>query len=857
MMRNNRDGTFSDVTAATGLSQNNNRYSFCCAWGDYNRDGWPDLYVVNDFGRKNLYRNNGNGTFTDVAGEAGADDVGAGMSVCWFDYNNDGLEDLYVADMWTAAGERISAQEIFQDHAPQQIRQLYKKHAMGNSLLRNDGTTFRDATDPSGTGMGRWAWSSDSWDFNHDGFADLYITNGMVSGASRSDLNSFFWRQVVANSPDDDRPALEYEQGWNAINELLRADLTWSGYERNVFYLNHGDGTFSDVSGVVGLDFTEDGRSFALADFDHDGRQEVFLKNRNAPQLRLLKNVIADLPPSICIHLRGTKSNRDAIGALVTVTAEERSQSRMLRAGSGFLSQHSKDLFFGLGDAKQAVEVSVRWPCGLVQQFPNVPTNHRIMLVEGSSKAEMEPFNPGFTASTNRNNSNSAKTPPRAPELLPSVVETWLLSPVPAPDFSLPDLSGKNQALSALRGKPVLLNFWAAESAECQKLLRDFVHFYPRWSARGLQLLTINVNTSPNSRTGGASTSHQKLVGDYKLPFPVLRGSEEIAAVYNILYRYLFDRHRDLGLPTSFLINQSGEIVKLYQGVVDCDHIDHDFRKIPATSAERISLALPFPGIVSSADFARNYLSYGSIYFQRGYYAQAGEAFARAVHDDPNSAEALYGLGSVYLQEQKSELAQAAFERAVKMQPQYPDTLPNAWNNLGLLAIRQGHTDTAIPYFQQALKLRPDYLLALENLGNAYRQQKKWDDARQVLEQAVAVGPDDPEANYSLGMVFAQLDDTDRAFDHLQRALKLRPVYPEALNNLGVLYMRTNREEQAVQAFEECIRVAPTFDQSYLNLARVYALQNDPAKARGVLLALLKQHPGDAQATALLKELGQ
>jgi hypothetical protein len=109
---------------AIGLNQNNTRYSFCCGWGDYNRDGWPDLYVVNDFGRKNLYRNNGDGTFTDIAPQAGVEDVGAGMSVCWFDYDNDGLEDLYVADMWTAAGERISTQEIFQRDAPR-ARALY------------------------------------------------------------------------------------------------------------------------------------------------------------------------------------------------------------------------------------------------------------------------------------------------------------------------------------------------------------------------------------------------------------------------------------------------------------------------------------------------------------------------------------------------------------------------------------------------------------------------------------------------------------------------------------------------------------------------------------------------------------
>ena len=203
MMRNHRDGTFRDVTAETGLNRNNTRYSFACGWSDFNRDGWPDLYVVNDFGRKNLYRNNGNGSFTDVAAQAGVEDVGAGMAVCWSDFNNDGAEDLYVANMWTAAGERITMQDIFKQNAPQETRSLYHKHAMGNSLFRNPlrkGGAFEDETGTAGVGIGRWAWSSDAWDFDHDGFPDLYIANGMVTGPSRKDedLNSFFWRQVVA-----------------------------------------------------------------------------------------------------------------------------------------------------------------------------------------------------------------------------------------------------------------------------------------------------------------------------------------------------------------------------------------------------------------------------------------------------------------------------------------------------------------------------------------------------------------------------------------------------------------------------------------------------------------------------------
>ena len=119
MMRNHRDGTFRDVTAESGLNQNNTRYSFCCGWSDYNGDGWPDLYVVNDFGRKNLYRNNGDGTFTDVAPQAGVEDVGAGMSVCWLDYDNDGAEDLYVATCGPLPASAFQRKTIFKKDSPE------------------------------------------------------------------------------------------------------------------------------------------------------------------------------------------------------------------------------------------------------------------------------------------------------------------------------------------------------------------------------------------------------------------------------------------------------------------------------------------------------------------------------------------------------------------------------------------------------------------------------------------------------------------------------------------------------------------------------------------------------------------
>jgi tetratricopeptide (TPR) repeat protein len=846
MMRNNRDGTFGDVTAQTGLNRNNTRYSFCCGWSDYNRDGWPDLYVANDFGRKNLYRNNGDGTFTDVAPQAGVEDIGAGMSVGWFDYDNDGAEDLYVADMWTAAGNRVSMQGVFQENAPEPVRALYRKHARGNSLFRNtgarDSAAFEDTSAGAGVEMGRWSWSSDAWDFDHDGFPDLYIANGMVSGSSREDLNSFFWRQIVANSPNEAKPVHDYEQAWNALNELIRSDGTWSGYERNVFYANNRDGTFSDISGAVGLDFLEDGRAFALADFDHDGRLEVFLKNRNGPQLRLLKNVVEDLPPSIGFHLQGSKSNRDAIGAAVTVETESGSQTRTLHAGSGFLSQHSKEVFFGLGATKSPVRASIHWPSGAVQELHDLPLSHRIWVKEGEERFRVEPFQ-------TRARGEAVTAPPQQAEPLPATVETWLAAPVSAPGFSLSDLRGQVRALSALRGRPVLLNFWISRSRDCREDLAVFERMQLRWSAQGLQLLSVNVDESADVAKVHA------LAREQHLSFPVLLASYDVAGTYNVLYRYLFDRHRDLGPPTSFLINESGEIVKVYQGRIRAERVEEDLRRIPRTAAERLANALPFPGVADSPEFQRNYLSLGSVFFQREYLEPAETCFRLALHDDPASAEAFYGLGSVYLKQEKTAQARESFQRAIKLQAGYPDTLPNAWNNLGLLATREGRTAEAIPYFQEALRLSPDHLIALENLGNAYRQQRQWDEARKALERALQVSSQDPEANYSLGMVFAQTDDNARAYEYLQKALKFRPGYPEALNNLSVLYLRTGRRDEAVAGFEECIRAAPQFDQCYLNLARVNILEAAPDKARTVLLDLLKQHPDHAQAQKMLVEL--
>ena len=134
LLHNEGNANFVDRTEAAGLNVDNNRFSFSCAWGDFNGNGAQDLYVANDFGRNNLYSNKGDGTFSCVSTEAGVEDVGAGMSATWFDFDNDGKMDIYTAAMWSGAGIRVSEQEHFHQNEPENIRALYRQHARGNAL---------------------------------------------------------------------------------------------------------------------------------------------------------------------------------------------------------------------------------------------------------------------------------------------------------------------------------------------------------------------------------------------------------------------------------------------------------------------------------------------------------------------------------------------------------------------------------------------------------------------------------------------------------------------------------------------------------------------------------------------------
>ena len=787
------EGFFQDVTAASGMNENNDRYSFAPAWCDFDGDGWPDLCVANDFGRNNLYRNQ-QGHFRDLAHAAGVDGVGPGMSAAWFDYDGDGRLDLYVSDMWTAAGQRVVEDKAFAAATQETVRDAYRRHARGNSLYRNRGDgTFESTELSEGVEMGRWAWGADGIDFDNDGSPEIYITCGMLTnGASQTsgqqpaqpDLMSFFWRQVVSRSPSKNIVAPAYENGWNALNQLIRGDYSWNGNEPNVFYARRG-GRFYDFSGVSGLNCAEDSRSFAVTDLDGDGNLDVLLKSRLGPQVRAFRNVWGTGRYAIALELRGTRSNRDAIGARVEVECAGKLTVKTLQAGSGYLSQHTKRLHFGLGDSNEARRITIRWPSGMMQQFENLTGGFRYQIVEGSNEIRRVPF---LARDTSR--PQVAVTGENEPRFEPA----WLLEPVPLPERSPASKPGPGFLCLVSGSGPV--------------------------PPPGVQFEIVDLAAAAADR----------------------------AALYALFRTYLFDYRAPMSLPLLFLVDERGFVHKVYPALPDAGTLRADLRAL--RSGNRLRQALPFPGQYHTQPH-RNYFRLGAAFYWAGYPQEALIYLEEVIRAAPQNAKAVLAVGHIHLEAGRYGAAREHLERAVQLNAGSAD----AWIHLGSLEAAVEDHAAALRDFEKALTILPDSTFALINAGRAQNKLGRTRAAQELLQRALKIEPRNAEAANQLGLLFAGQGGNEEARKWFQQAIESQRDYTSAINNLGVLYMSMQKPEDAIAAFRYGIQAAPDDEAAYVNLARAYVVSGDRARARETLQQLISRRPDSTAARKGLAEL--
>jgi len=852
LLRNDGHGKFVDVTADVGLDENNDRFSFAPAWADYDGDGWPDLLVANDFGRKNLYHNlglvNGRVRFKDVAHEAGVDDYGAGMSAAFVDYDNDGKVDIYTGNMWTAAGLRVTAAPGFKPDASPEIKEIYRRHARGNSLFRNRGNgTFEDVTLKARAEFGRWAWSSDAFDFDNDGWEDLYVANGMFTRDDDEpsvDVDSFFWRQVVAQSPLTRTPGTPYDDGWRLTNRLLVSDGAQAQHERNVLLRNDGHGGFDEVSGASGLGVDQDGRAFGVFDYDGDGDADVVLMApRSSPQLRLFRNDFVSGNAAVALRLKGTRSNRDAVGARVTIETEAGTVTRIVRAGSGFLSQHSKELLVGLGKAQRIVKAEIAWPSGTLQTLSTLPLNQRTWIDEGVDAVRSEPFKKASAPSTAATGSRAdagnggAKAPPPQPD-----AGVWLYQAFPAPDFGLRALDGQEYSLSAMAGRPVVLCFWATWAPPSRATLQDLSQQRDALTAAGASVVAVAVDPPADELKVKESSRD--------LALPVAIAGEETAGTYNVLHRYLFDRREDLGLPTVFLIDAKGDIVKVYKAPISASQIVQDLGTIDVPASARLMRAVPFPGTFLGNLGDRSYFQYGLELSEQGFDAPALAAFERVAKADP-SAITFYNLGTLYMKRGQNAEAKAAYERALQLKADYAD----ANNSLGALMAQNGDVPGGIQRFRAALAAKPQFPDAMNNLGYALFQTGDPAAARALYEQALALQPEFPEALNNLGIFYGTQRDLDRAQEYFQQAVNQRSTYGEAANNLALVLAARGDTQKAIDVLQRLLQANPGFEMGYVTLCRIYLKTGQRQEGTQVLERLLQRNPTHPIGLQLLQQI--
>ena len=409
LYRNNGDGTFRDVTATAGVGDG--RWGVSASWGDYDADGRLDLYVTNtvqfDYKAPDpmdchyrgitvqcgplgmvgdsdiLYRNNGDGTFRDVSEKAGVSDVtpSYGLGAIWSDYDNDGDLDLYVANDQMAnflfrnqgdgtfeetglfAGAAFSDDGTaqgsmgvdFGDYDRDGLLDIYITHFSDdyNTLFRNLGQgRFRDMTRGAGLTFSSWpmvGWGTGFVDLDHDGWEDIFAANGHV------------FPQVDG-----------YKIGT-------------SFHQRSQVFRNLGQGKFQEVS--AGLDRLKSwsSRGVAFADYDNDGDIDVAVNNLDGVPW-LLKNQRGSQAGNwLMLSLEGTRTNRSAIGARVSLETAEGKQMREVRGGSSYESTHDFRVHFGLGRLETVRKLTVRWTDGTTQDFENLAANRLYRLKEGGA----------------------------------------------------------------------------------------------------------------------------------------------------------------------------------------------------------------------------------------------------------------------------------------------------------------------------------------------------------------------------------------------------------------------------------------------------------------------------------------
>ena len=651
---------------------------------------------------------------------------------------------------------------------------------------------------------------------------------------------------------------------------MVALGRSFSGHERNCCFLNtlsdrRAGGRFADISASSGLDFPEDGRAVALVDWDQDGQVDMWIANRSAPRLRLMRNQASPSNHFATIRLigNGTTTNRDAIGAraeVITGGASQWKRVKTLRAGEGFLAQGSKWLHFGLGSANRIDRVEVRWPDGQLEQFHDLEVDGRYQLEQGKGTARRVDLA-----------GRKTKLKPSLQQVLPSSdrARIPLLSLASLPGCSYIDESGNDVPLVTKMGKPLLVNLWASWCGPCADELNELAKRQEQIRAKGIQIVALSVDGMGDSATDEAAAA--RVMEQIKFPFTAGMATPQLVETFQFIHDGHINLQRRLPLPTSFLIDEKGRVAVIYKGRLEVDDLLEDVVHAHGSQLDRFARAaavvgrplahshleqtaitgearIPFRFAVAESEIGllddacthyREVLqlkpdsvfvqtNLGKLYWKSEKSKKALTHLNHALRIDPTFAEAHYNLGVVYEAQKKLALAKGLYDKAIQLNPEYAE----AHNNLGSVLLQQGQQTEALEYFQLAVQADPNNAAAHYNLGIIYDAQQNPVQAAASYQRALEINPDNALAHYRLANVYEKQDRIPQAIASYRQVIVIDPDHAEAHYNLGVLYDARDDLNAARAVYERAVRINPAYAKARNNLAIVLARQGEVQRAR-------------------------
>ncbi|HNG89097.1 MAG TPA: CRTAC1 family protein, partial [Saprospiraceae bacterium] len=382
LYRNEGNGKYTDVSVKAGIQ--NYAYGLSATILDANGDGWPDVYVGNDYIEPdNLYINNRNGTFTDRLDDYMRHTSAFSMGAELADVNNDGLADLFMLDMAPEDNrkQKITATSMVLERYTTLLNYGYGHQMMRNTLQLNNGDgTYSEIGCLSGIAATDWSWAPLMVDFDLDGYRDLFVSNGQRRDLNDLDYNTYTLDSLIKAGHQTAQPK-------DFVSHMPAEPV------HNYLYRNRGDLTFENMTAAWGFSEKTHSNSAVYADLDNDGDQDIVVMNCEKPAF-VYRNKAADTQAGhyLQVRLEGPAQNPQGIGALLLAEAEGQRQIADATPIRGFISTSTGVLQFGLGKSASVQKLSILWPDGKVQTLENLPANQRITLKHADAKPGPSPF---------------------------------------------------------------------------------------------------------------------------------------------------------------------------------------------------------------------------------------------------------------------------------------------------------------------------------------------------------------------------------------------------------------------------------------------------------------------------------